>query len=90
MVSKQSLEEPKAGEESKQSNGDKGQGPPDRDYDAIVGDLTNRLKEIEDKIYVMEGEYLKESASIGNIFKGWDMEKQSQRGGQGANAGNYN
>jgi len=38
------------------------------------------LKQIEDKIWVMEGEYCNSSSTIGNIFKGWDMEKQTQRG----------
>ena len=63
---------------------------PDRDFEAMVNDLDRKLKDVEDKIWIMEGEYLKESANIGNIFKGWDMEKQNARGGSsGVMTSNY-
>ena len=51
------------------------------DYESLLAETDKRLKDIEEKIWVIEGQYLNESQNIGNIFKGWSEDRQNTRAG---------
>ena len=54
----------------------------DRDYESLLAETDKNLRDIEEKIWTIEVQYLNESQNIGNIFKGWSEDRQNIRSNQ--------